>query len=73
MLLSAAPVRIVKGFEPTYSTDADVSAAVEERLMTVTDRYVVNAEFQEFRATTRRIDEEAHPARQAGQWWRPLD
>ena len=68
MLLSTAPVPIVKGFEPTYSTEADVSAAVEEWFMTVTDRYVVNAEFQEFTATTRRVDEEAHPARQAGQW-----
>ena len=36
--------------------------------MTVTDRYVVKDEFQEFTATTRRVDEEAHPARQAGPW-----
>jgi DNA polymerase sigma len=32
VLLSTAPVPIVKGFEPTYSTEADVSATVEEWL-----------------------------------------
>jgi len=57
-----------QGIRTTYSTEADVTAAVEEWLMTVTDRYVVKDEFQEFTATTRRVDEEAHPARQAGPW-----
>ena len=73
VFLAAAPVRIVKEFAPTYASDTEVSAAVDAWLATVADEYVVNAEFQDFKATARRIDEESHPARKAGQWWRPLD
>ncbi len=73
VFLSAVPVRIVKEFEAMYSNDAEVTGAVDEWLRSVSERYVVNAEFQAFKATARNLDEEAHPTRQAGQWWRPLD
>ena len=73
VFLSAAPVRIVKEFDPTYSSDAEVTGAVDDWLGTVSDRYVVNAEFQAFKATARNLGEEAHPTRESGQWWRPLD
>ena len=73
VFLSAAPVRIVKVFERTYASDAEVMAAVDDWLTTVADRYIVNGEYQAFKATARQVDEEAHPTRQAGEWWRPLD
>ena len=73
VFLAAAPVRIVKEIEPTYTSDAGVSAAVDEWLATVAEEYVVNTEFQDFKAAARRIDEASHPTRQEGQWWRPLD
>lgn len=73
VFLSAAPVRIVKEFDPAYASEAEVTAAANEWLGTVSDRYVVNAEFQAFKATARLLDEDANPTRRAGQWWRPLD
>ena len=73
VFLSAVPVRIVKEFDATYSSDAEVIGVVDEWLATVSDRYVVNAEYQAFKATARTLDGQAHPPRAAGQWWRPLD
>ena len=73
VFLAAAPVRIVKEFEPTFASEVDVSAVVDQWLATVTEVYAVNQEFQNFKATARRVDEESHPTREAGQWWRPLD
>lgn len=73
VFLAAAPVRIVKEIEPTYASDAEASTVVDEWLATVADEYIVNKEFQDFKATARRIDEDSHPTRQAGQWWRPLE
>ena len=73
VFLSAAPVRIVKEFEPSYPTDAEVAAVVDDWLATVSERFVANAEFQAFKASARHLDEDAHPTRQAGEWWRPLD
>ena len=73
VFLAAAPVRIVKRLEATYASEADVIAAVDEWLASVAGAYVVNVEFQDFKTTARRVDEESHPARRAGQWWRPLD
>ena len=70
---TSAPVRIVKEFEPIHRTDDDVSAAVDCWLLTVPDQYRLNAEFQDFKATARRLDDDESPERQAGQWWRPLD
>ncbi len=73
MFLAATPVPIVKEFEPTYASEADASAAVDDWLATVARENVAKREFQDFKATARRIDDEAHPTRQADQWWWPLD
>jgi hypothetical protein len=73
VFLSAAPVRIVKEFEPSCATDAEVTAAVNGWLETVADRYAVNAEYQAFKATARHRNDDTNPTRQPGQWWRPLD
>ncbi len=71
--LAAAPMRNVKEFEPTFACVADVSGAVDDWLVTGGQAYSVNQEFQDFKATAPRVDDEAHPTRQAGQWWRRLD
>ena len=73
VFLAAAPVRIVKEFEPTFAYEAPVSAAVDDWLVTVGQAHAVNQEFQDFKATARRVDGEAPPSGQAGQWWRSLD
>ena len=73
VFLAAAPVRLIKEFEPAFASETGVSAAVDDWLATVSQEYTVNQAFQDFKATARRIDEESHPTRQAGQWWRPLD
>ncbi len=71
--LTSAPIRIVKEIEPVYRTDEQVSEAVDRWLASVPDEYRLNAEFQAFKATVRRVSDDGKPEREAGQWWRPLD
>jgi len=71
--LTSAPIRIVKEIEPAYRTDEQVSEAVDRWLASVPDEYRLNAEFQAFKATVRRVSDDGKPEREAGQWWRPLD
>ncbi len=73
MFFAATPVPIVNEFAPTYASEADVSAAVDDWLATVVRENVVKRELQDFKPTALRIDDEAHPTRQADQWLWPLD
>lgn len=73
VFLTAAPAHIVEEIEPNCRTDEEVSTAVGRWLSTVPDRYVLNSEFQDFKAMARRLDDEGRPPREAGEWWRALD
>jgi len=73
VFLTAAPARIVVEIEPKYRSSEDVASAVEQWLATAPDRYRLNTEFQEFKATARRLSGEERPVREAGEWWRALD
>lgn len=71
--LTSAPVRIVKEIEPGLQTYEEVAGAVDSWVATVSERYVLNSEFQDFKATARGFSNEESPERKSGQWWRPLD
>ena len=73
VFLTAAPVHLVETISPVYRTYDEVSAAVQRWLSTVPDRYLLNTEFQDFKATARRFDDTENSGRNAGEWWRALD
>ena len=73
VFLTAAPVHVVTMIEPTLSSPEAVATAVDRWLGTVSDRYRLNTEFQEFKALSRRLSGEDLPVRRPGDWWRSLD
>jgi hypothetical protein len=59
--LTAAPAIIVREFAETNGTEPEVTAAVEAWISSVSDRYRLDEQFQDFKALARTIDESDDP------------
>lgn len=55
--LSAAPALIVHELGGGYRNEADVAAAIDEWISTVSDRYRLDRRFQDFKALARALDD----------------
>lgn len=63
---SAAPMVVVKEFEPQYRTYEEVAAAVAMWVSSVSDQYRLNEEFERFKALAHEMEGEAPPEEGVG-------
>ena len=58
---SSTPMVVVKELEPTYGTYEEVAGAVELWVLSMSDRYRLNAEFERFKALANKMQGSAPP------------